>query len=139
MKLLELAKRRWVVLAVYDHRDQCQVLEFLDGIDKRLSDKMLGLLKKYVPDYGPPKHNKTKAKHLKGDIWEFMAGPKAGAKLRVLYFQDANNIVVCTEAFTKRDKTPQNSIDHAQKLCDQYKADKRAGHIEIVKLNRDDQ
>ncbi len=135
MDLIEIASLRWTVLAVCDHRDDCQVLDFLGShSDTPAARQMLAMLKEYVPTNGTPKHNQNMSKHLDGNIFEFKKGPKTGKKLRVLYFFDEGNVVVCTTAFTKGEKTPDGVIDAAENVRTDYLNAKKSKKLNIVKL-----
>jgi len=96
---------------------------------------MLAMLKEYVPTNGPPKQNQNMSKHLNGNIFEFKRGPKAGRKYRVLYFFDERNVVVCTTAFTKGEKTPDGVIDAAENIRTDYLNAKKSKKLDIVKLD----
>lgn len=136
MKLLQLHKGKFRVLLV-GNSDACQVLDFLDRYDERQAIKMLSLLE-YVSVHGLPV-NENKAKHLKGSVWEFKVGPKKGAKLRVAFFRDSNNTFICTEAFTKRSRTPQTIISKCEDAKTKYISDSKNGKIVIEKLPDEDE
>ena len=116
MKLVQIARLAWQVLAICDDRGDCQVLDFLEDMDSEsLSTRMHSLLAGNVSQNGPPK-NENISKHLNDGIHEFKRGPKTGKKLRVLWFYDKNRVVVCTNAFTKGErKTPPGMIEQAKK------------------------
>lgn len=136
MKLLRLAKDRWAVLAVMDHRGHCQVLEFLSALAPNYQaarDSMFVLLKDVLPQSGPPRHHAI-SKSLGGGIFELRRQPK-GRKLRVLYFYDSGFRIVCTSAFTKAETTPIVEIESARFLARLYREARFRN--ELVILERD--
>ncbi len=121
MKLLQVAKLEWCVLAVCDHRGKCQVSDFLKHGEKNLTKKMNALLEQRVANYGPDLHNNDMVKHLDRGIYEFKRGPRTGAKIRVVFFRDdGQKRVICTEALTKRDENLAPFIKTAKKIQLQY-------------------
>lgn len=131
MKLLKFAAAKYEVLMVYDEKDQCTVLEFLNRTERPLRNKMIRLLEDHVPIMGPP-NNEHKSKHLSGLIWEFKTGQNHGPGLRVLYFQDGNK-QICTHAFLKaQKKTPPGEIDYAIAISEDYFSAKHNNQIIII-------
>jgi hypothetical protein len=131
MRFIKLASRKWTVL-IYsrlkpDGKDECPVLDFLIKLkDKRLAKKMLALLIEYVPKLETVEDFKneriSKKLELEGNdsLFEFRRGKKFGNELRVCYFFDKGQIVICVEAFTKTNKTPKQSIERAVELEARY-------------------
>lgn len=137
MKLVRIARDRWEVLAVVDHRGNCQVLEFLLALApnyQAAKRAMLYLLQVTLPRSGPPAHNSEISKPLGGGIFELRRQPK-GRKLRVVYFYDSNFRIVCTSAFTKAETTPQVEIESARFLVRLYREAKFRN--ELIILERD--
>lgn len=135
MKLVQIAKRRWEVLAVVDHRGECQVLDFLDRLSSNYEaarTAMLGLLEDRLPRDGPPKENIQLCKPLGGGLFELRRQSK-GRKLRVLFFYDDGFRIVCTNAFTKAEKTPQTELALARVRREQYLAAKFRQELQILK------
>ncbi len=145
MKLLEIARIEWAVLGVLDHREHCQILEFLDQLDPsynvvRLA--MLDILRKKVPQYGPDPLMKTDmAKPLSEGLFEFRKQPRKGPKLRVIWFYGSGRVgqkqrVVCAKAFLKDTKrTPDSELVNSKALKDEYLRCALEGNLEIVDID----
>ena len=136
MKLLEIGRLRWQVLAICDHRDRCQVLDVLVrlGANSHAAARMSRLLRTHVPERGPMFSNEEQVKKLAGSqgIFEFREQPNRGPKLRILFFRDGNRVVVCTHAFQKNQKkTPRGVIEKAEAARKAYFVDKANGAIVI--------
>lgn len=137
MKLVRIAREQWDVLAVMDHRDCCQVLDFLEGLApnyEAAKKAMLVLLEEVLPRIGPPR-NVQISKSLGRGLFELRRQPK-GRKLRVVFFYDAGFRIVCTSAFTKAETTPQTEIDRSRFLIQLYLEAKFRN--ELIILERDD-
>lgn len=134
MKLVRIARVHWDVLAILDHRGNCQVLEFLGALAPNYQAAkrgMLQLLEVILPESGPPVHNSDISKPLGGGIFELRRQPK-GRKLRVVYFYDSNFRIVCTSAFTKAETTPQIEIESARFLVRLYREAKFRNELIIL-------
>ena len=134
MKLLVIGNLRWSVLAVYDDRDDCSVMDGLIDYGKSNScaKRVLNDLRENIPENGPIYSNQDKVKKLKGDneIYEFRWQPKHGPKPRVLFFKDGDKVVICTHAFLKGKKeTPKGLIDEAEDIREEYMDDKDNGEL----------
>jgi len=134
MKLVRIAKGRWEVLAVVDHRGRCQVLDFVAqlGAGFRAAQQFLTLLLRvYLPLEGPPKSSAHLCKPLGDGVFELRRQPK-GPKPRVLFFYDDNHRIVCTNAFSKLEVTPRSEIELARGLRDKYFETKLRSELEVV-------
>ena len=134
MKLVRIAKGRWEVLAVVDHRGRCQVLDFLDQLRSgfRAAQEFLNLcLRVYLPLEGPPKASVHLCKPLGDGVFELRRQPK-GPKPRVLFFYDDNHRIVCTNAFSKLEVTPRSEIELARALREQYFETKLRRELQVV-------
>lgn len=112
------------------------MLDFLDDLDApyhAARDGMLALLTRNVPANGPPRE--PLSKHLGDGIYEFRKQPK-GKKLRVVYFFDKGQVVICTSAFTKAERTPPAEIDRAKRFRSEYHQAKTHGDLQILDLGR---
>lgn len=129
MRLQIVRDGEWRVLAVCTERGDCELLEFLDGLDGRLAkdgDRLLRLLQR-VADEGVPRNVEISHK-LAGDVWELIQGD-----LRLLYFRDRGRVVVCSHALVKRGrKVPPGDIDQAQARCNLYRTAREAGTLEVT-------
>ena len=124
MKLIELGLLRWQVLAVYDHRERCNVLDVLMELHGPAAKRMLRTLDSHIPERGPDFRNREKVKHLHGDIWELREQPTKGPKPRVYFFQDGSRRIVTTEANGKRDDDVTPYIKRAKEIRTSYFAAK---------------
>ena len=120
MKLVRIAREQWDVLAVVDKRGRCQVLDFLTAPGQDKARRILLLfLQVRLPVEGPPTRNTDLCKPLGDGIFELRRQPR-GPKLRVLFFYDDGCRVVCTNAFTKAERTPRAEVELARDLRRQY-------------------
>jgi phage-related protein len=137
MKLVRIAREQWDVLAVMDHRDHCQVLEFLEELApnyEAAKEAMFYQLEVILPKNGPPR-NVQLSKSLGRGLFELRRQPK-GRKLRVVFFYDSGFRIICTSAFTKAETTPQTEIDRSRLLIQLYLEAKFRN--ELVIHQRDD-
>jgi len=82
----------------------------------------------YVADAGPPK-DAEKSKQLREAIFEFRT--KGG--LRLLWFYDAGNVVICVNGYIKQgQKTPNQQIDEAIQWRNKYSEAKQAGKLKDI-------
>jgi phage-related protein len=129
MKLCTVAQVYWTVLAVCSNRGECQLLEFLGGLDARAwheSKHMLVLIAR-TAEYGPSSNGQL-CSSLGDDIYELR---KSG--LRVLFFYDMEHTIICTHAYKKRG----SKLGHGQKsralaARAAYFDAKRAGKLEVM-------
>jgi phage-related protein len=134
MRFIQLAKGLWEVLAYLDHRGRCQVLDHLASLGANFQgarDKMVRLLCSQIPLQGPPMQNARICKCLGGSIYE-LRGQHRGQKLRVVFFYDDNRKVICTNAFSKAETTPQNELRVARELREQYLRVKFRKELQIL-------
>ncbi|HCX29965.1 MAG TPA: hypothetical protein DHU55_09400 [Blastocatellia bacterium] len=89
--------------------------------------KMVRILD-YVADAGPPK-DAEKSKQLREAIFEFRT--KGG--LRLLWFYDAGNVVICVNGYIKQgQKTPNQQIDEAIQWKNKYFEAKQSGKLKDI-------
>lgn len=125
------------MLAISDDQSNCEVLDLLaeSGVS---GERMLADLQVSVPQRGPPK-NSDASKLLRDKILEFRELVTKGGTLRVLWFYDEGNVVVCANGeLKKKDKTSASLIDAAIKDRDRYLADKKLGRLTIKDLPKTD-
>jgi phage-related protein len=85
--------------------------------------RMANLLERTAKE-GPSR--RTEVSHqIKDEIYEFIQG-----RLRVLWFYDEGQIVVCSHGFIKKSsKTPRSEIRRAEETRHRYFEDKEVGNI----------
>lgn len=140
MRLVRIARRRWEVLAILDHRGHCQVLDFLaelQGSSRTVAESMTRLLRRTIPAMGPPRAEPL-CKSLGDGIYELRKQPK-GKKLRVVWFYGSGTVIVCTAAFWKAERTPRERVDEAKRLQEQYRVAKSRNLIEIFDIEEEPQ
>ena len=96
-----------------------EVFDFLSGLDKKHSEKILYNIRKSQTAHDPELFKK-----LTDDIWEFRTLYK-GLQYRLLAFWDKTNtietLVVSTHGFVKkRSKVPENEILKAKRIRTEY-------------------
>jgi phage-related protein len=133
VKLVRIGWESWEVLAVCDPRGHCQVLDFLMAFRESsptAARSMLALLRRELPSQGPPKGEPI-CKSLGNGIYELRKQPK-GKKLRVVWFYGGGQVIVCTYAFAKAERTPQIRIEQSRLLRKQYLSALTRREVEIV-------
>jgi len=116
------------------------VLDFLMDLDpsqRKVVGKMMALLRGFVPEQGPPSHNKQQSNVLEDGLFEFKVG-----QVRVLYFYDEEEraVVVCTHAFFKRTQTtPKREIKRAKRVRGEYNDARSKGMLRIVVLEGEEE
>jgi putative component of toxin-antitoxin plasmid stabilization module len=131
MKLVRIVRAQWDVLAVADPRGRCQVLEFLDSLNRgNPAARFLAvLLRVYLPLEGPPK-GADHCKPLGDGLFELRHQPK-GPKPRVLFFYDDRCRIVCTSAFWKSEKTPRSELEASRRIREEYLRAKSDGSLDV--------
>lgn len=138
MRIVRLAAgSHWTVCAVCAD-GACPVLDYiaeLETDDPKKSRKVTSDL----TDFAPNSSNATWiaqefSTDLGDGIYEFRWNGKGGAP-RVLWFYDANQLVVCVHGTTKKARrlSPED-MALAKKRQEEYFAAKRAGKLEVVSL-----
>lgn len=107
-------------------------VEALENSGDANARKMMGLLENTVPVNGPPIRNPNKCKSLGSDVHEFKCGSRRGTKFRVLFFYDRDKLIICSEAFTKAERTPRQPIGRTVELMSSYADASRSGEIKIM-------
>jgi phage-related protein len=128
MKPREVARDRWLVLAVCGERGDCQLMEFLGSRAAGASEaaKMMSRLR-WVAANGPSSSGEI-SKNLGDHIFELKT-----TSLRVLYFYDEGRVVVCSHGFVKRtQKCPPNERSTAVIRRQRYLMEKKHGELVIV-------
>jgi phage-related protein len=118
MRLLRMALGNWEVLTVLDNRGRPPVLDFLKGLGESYRfarSGMISLLIDKIPKLGPPRQNRNLCKPLGGGLFELRQQTR-GPKLRVIFFYDSGNRIVCVRAFVKAEITPRTDLEIARSL-----------------------
>ena len=125
-------------MAISDEQSNCEVLDLL-AANGDPGERMLADLQVSVPQRGPPKNSEA-SKPLRDKIFEFRELVTKGGTLRVLWFYDEGNVVVCANGeLKKKDKTSASLIDAAIADRNLYLADKKLGRLTIKDLPKTDQ
>jgi hypothetical protein len=124
------------VRAICDSSGNCLVLDTLgtgEATTKAHRMGMLGLLREHIPQHGVPP--KPHSGPLGDGMFELRKQPK-GPKLRVAFFYDEwdRNIVVCTHAFWKDQRTMPFEIDRAQRLRALYSEARKQRTLRVTPL-----
>jgi hypothetical protein len=138
MDLLRIGHGAWTVLTILDSNGDSKVLDLLEA-NGAPGERILADLQRFIPERGPPK-NKEASKPLRDKILEFREPVTKGGTLRVLWFYDEGNVVVCANSeLKKKDKTSATLIDAAIADRNRYLADKKLGRLTIKDLPKTDQ
>jgi hypothetical protein len=124
------------VWAIVDESDGCLVMSMLAEVERdhpTLFADMGSLLLQYVPVYGVPWHDRSRARKLyKDEIFELKACEYVNKRktigLRVAFFFDLDTaVIICTHAFYKRAATPPEEVQRARRMRDEYFVAKPVG------------
>ena len=105
-----------------DH--QCEVVTFLEKLEEDANSdaiRLLNLITRTAED-GPP-NNEKHSRSLGDGIYEF----KAPNTARLLWFYDADRIIICTHGFSGKrgsGKTPRREMDRAREIRKEYLREK---------------
>lgn len=139
MKLRSIVENRWRLFAVVGGRSECQVLGFLDDLeraDHRESLRTMAFLDR-VALLGPPRDT-TRSRVLKGAKTQGRGGErvlelKTRGGVRIVYFYDSGGRVICCEALHKPKSAQLGAArDRAKHVREQYFRDKAEGRIEVI-------
>jgi phage-related protein len=102
----------------------CDTLEFLEQLEKDSNsdaNRLLYLITR-TANHGPP-NNEQQSRSLGDSIFKF----KAPNTARLLWFYDANRIIICTHGFSGKrgkGKTPRKEIGRAKQIRKEYLEEK---------------
>lgn len=120
-------KTTWRVVAICDSPTECQVDDFLSGLESKLAkqaDSMRQMLAT-AAIHGPQHFPKDICHNIASEIFQFTKG-----SIRVAWFYDAGKIVVCCQAAIKKgQKTPKQFIKNATDCLQEYRLQKARGNI----------
>ena len=100
MQVREVVAGRWRIVAVCGDRGDCRLLEFLGSFEEPEDSearKMMALIR-WTAREGPPR-NTEKSNPLGDEIFELKT-----TALRLLYFYDQNQVIVCSHGFVKKSR-----------------------------------
>jgi phage-related protein len=103
------------------HCETVKFLEKLDGDSDSDAIRLLNLITR-TAEHGPP-NNEQHSLSLGDGIYEF----KAPNTARLLWFYDADRIIICTHGFSGKrgsGKTPRKEIDRAKEIRKEYLKEK---------------
>ena len=122
MKLTEITTGSAYRIYALSSGNRCLLTEFLINHTKTIPkevDKLIALLDR-TAEHGIPK-NKTKVNTLGDGLFEF----KTTGGIRVIWFYDANKIIICTHGFLKKQQTtPRKELKRAQQMKAEYTKNK---------------
>jgi phage-related protein len=127
IKRLFRERRGWQLFAACTDRGDCQLLEFLSSLppNQRASGKKLWALFDRASQEGTRNLPDDVCHQIGDGIWEFIKG-----RLRILWFYDRGQIIICSHGFVKDSKqTPASEITRAEKVLKRYLVDKAAGRL----------
>jgi phage-related protein len=128
MKLREIARGPWVVLAVCNDRGDCQLVDFmgeLGGGASAEARKLMAVLTR-ASQQGPPR-SKERSNTLGDGTFEFKSG-----SLRALYFYGGERLIVCSHGFVKKSQKCPAREKYAAAFCKRrYFEAKRRGELVI--------
>lgn len=122
-KVIIDTQERFHIYSCCNTEGESEIDILFDSLDKsaeKQADKLVATIEK-AARLGPWKLPSDRSHKIRGDIWQFRAD-----SLRVLYFYDEGNLVICTHAFVKKaQNTPSREIDRADKARNCYFEDKK--------------
>jgi len=130
MHLRVVIRGTWTVLAICEGRERCDVLDFADRLSRDDPREYARLMRAFtrVAEAGPPR-NVRRSRALAHDIYEL----KTPGGLRVLYFFDEGQVVVCSEAMSKpKQRGLSVAVERAARARWRYLNDKRRNAIHIL-------
>jgi len=130
MKVRLVKEGRFRVYAACGARGDCELLEFLNGLEGKLAIDGIRLLAliKHVANEGPL-HNERMPRRLSKEIFELKAG-----LLRAPFFFDEGRIVICTHVMTKPKKRELKiEVDRAERIRKEYFESKSDGSLIYLK------
>lgn len=122
MPILRLRQGIRFSIFAWGDENSCELLEFLEKLEEDTNSDAtrLSYLISRTAEYGPPR-NEQQCRALEGRHAEGLFEFKAPGGARILWFYDANRIIICTHGFVKKGtNTPRGQIDRAQSIRQQY-------------------
>lgn len=126
----KIAEGRFCRIYAYGLEERCDLFDFLSECrrDNPREFKKMRVLLERAAEHGLPQ-NDEKCKKLvnTNGIYEFKT-----KRLRILFFWDGGNLIVCSNGFLKKSmKTPTNQIDRAEKCRESYEAAKATETLQV--------
>jgi len=126
MEIELLCEGKFRLYSVLNNQRQNELLDFFEGLGANLHknrDGMLQLLERTAA-HGPSR-NTDISHQIDGEIWEFIKG-----RLRVFWFYDKGQIIICTHGIIKRSNKISNAEKQkAQQIREAYIKAKAAGRL----------
>lgn len=131
MYLKKVTSGIWKIYAVTSGRGNCELLQFLSGLDSAYEENVNALLALFDDISGKPEGPQglasKKCHTITSDnkIWQVSVG-----RLRVAWFYDGDKIMICTHGFFKdSQETKKSDKRRAQNLRNEYLKDKAGKNI----------
>ena len=106
----------------WGNSEDCELVEFLSNLEQTAAaehEKIFSLIK-YASEHGPPK-NPQKCRPLEGYHAEKLFELKTTGGVRIIWFYDENQVIICTHGFGKVSKKELKiHIKKAQSIRQQY-------------------
>lgn len=131
MKVIEKPRRgKFHVFAVCSDRGDCELLDYLNGLDPSLQascDKLLAILER-AAEHGTARIPSEKCHTIADEIFQL-----TGGDLRVAWFYDQGRMIVCSHAYLKKgQKTKAADKKKALRAKADYFDAKANGNIETI-------
>lgn len=120
-------KTTWKVVAICDSPSECQVDDFLSGLESKLAKHAASMRQMLVTAalHGPRHFHTDVCHNIADEVFQFTKGD-----LRIAWFYDDKKIVVCCQAAVKKgNKAPKPFIKAAVDYLQEYKLQKSRGNI----------
>jgi phage-related protein len=104
--------------------------DFLNELEASDADEHARLVRllEFVADNEPPR-NKEKCRPVTKDLFEF----KTRGGVRVLWFYDANRLIICTHGFPKsQEKRLSREVKRAEEWMNKYKAARQTQQVIVI-------
>ena len=135
VKVETYQRERFHVFAYCDNEGYSEIdklVEKCDNSQLKSIEKLAATIER-VALHGPKSIAGPRCHQIDGEIFQIRTN-----HLRVFWFYDEGNIIICTHGFIKKcKKTPKNEIKKANRIMEKYFESKKCGTLE-VKEERDE-
>lgn len=127
MKLKEVRKQEWTILAICEDRGTCDFYTWLAELPENIRDSINALFDR-VATSGSPKN--TEISHqIDEHIWQWT--PQRD--VRIAWFYDKGKLIIISHGFEKHgQKTKESDRSRARAAYEAYLKAKKNGQIEII-------